>query len=233
MPYLFDILIIAVLALFAWRGAAKGLILSLCGLAAIFVAFFAAQFISDTFCQPVANIIRPIIVQSFSELVPDDPLTVVEVGPNQSTVGYSYTLDDLLDSIQKEGLFKGFSAFLEEGVKSKEVEESNLVSPLDALASYLAKAAARALLFGIVFFGGLLAWFLFSHALDLAFKLPILAEVNLAGGLIVGLVKGVLFTIVLVWLGQVTGVVPNPPETPVLSLFTVKKLWELLGSLPA
>ncbi|MDE6261399.1 MAG: CvpA family protein [Oscillospiraceae bacterium] len=233
MPYLFDILIIAVLALFAWRGAAKGLILSLCGLAAVFVAFFAAQFISDTFCQPVANILRPIITQSFSELVPEDPLTVVEVGPNQSTVGYSYTLDDLLDSIQKEGLFKGFSAFLEESVKNNAVEESGHLSPVDALAAYLAKAVARTLLFGIVFFGGLLAWFLFSHALDLAFKLPILAEVNLAGGLIVGLIKGVLFTIVLVWLGQVTGIVPNPPETPVLSLFTVKKLWELLGSLPA
>lgn len=233
MPYLFDILIIAVLALFAWRGAAKGLILSLCGLAAIFVAFFAAQFISDTFCAPVGNILRPIITQSFSELVPEDPLTVVEVGPNQSTVGYSYTLDDLLDSIRKEGLFKGFSAFLEEGVKNNAVEESGHLSPLDALAAYLAKAVARALLFGIVFFGGLLAWFLFSHALDLAFKLPILAEVNLAGGLVVGLVKGVLFSIVLVWIGQVAGVIPNPPETPILSLFSVKKLWELLGSLPS
>lgn len=233
MPYLFDILIIAVLALFAWRGAAKGLILSLCGLVAIFVAFFAAQFISDTFCRPVGSIIRPIITQSFSKLMPDDPLTVVEVGPNQSTVGYSYTLDDMLDAIQEEGLFKGFSTFLEEGVKNKEVEESNLVSPLNALAGYLSAAVARTLLFGIVFFGGLLAWFLLSHALDLAFKLPILAEVNLAGGLIVGLVKGVLFSIVLVWIGQVAGIIPNPPETPILSLFTVKKLWELLGSFPA
>ena len=151
MPYLFDILIIAVLALFAWRGAAKGLILSLCGLAAVFVAFFAAQFVSDTFCQPVANIIRPIIVQSFSELVPDDPLTVVEVGPNQSTVGYSYTLDDLLDSIQKEGLFKGFSAFLEGDAAKDAIQTSAHTSPLDALTSYLAKAVARTLLFGIVF----------------------------------------------------------------------------------
>lgn len=231
--YLFDIIIIALLVLFAWRGAAKGLILSLCGLAAVFVAFFAAQFISDTFCAPVGNILRPIIAQSFSELVPEDPLTVVEVGPNQSTVGYSYTLDDLLVSVQEKGLFKGFSDFLEEGVKNKAVEESSHASPLDALAGYLSKAIARTLLFGIVFIGVLLVWFLVSHALDLAFKLPILAEVNLAGGLIVGLVKGVLFTIVLVWLGQTAGVVPNPPETPVLSLFTVKKLWELLSGLPA
>ena len=37
--YLFDIIIVALLALFAWRGATKGLILSLCGLAAIFAAY--------------------------------------------------------------------------------------------------------------------------------------------------------------------------------------------------
>ncbi|MDE6280749.1 MAG: CvpA family protein [Oscillospiraceae bacterium] len=232
MPYLFDILIIAVLALFAWRGAAKGLILSLCGLAAILVAFFAAQFISDTFCAPVGNILRPIIVQTVRGAEPKSPVS--QTGTDgEPSANPGYTLDELLEQIQKNGLFEGFSAFLEGDAAKGAIQTSAHASPLDALATYLAKAVARALLFGIVFFGGLLAWFLLSHALDLAFKLPILAEVNLAGGLIVGLIKGVLFTIVLVWLGQVAGVVPNPPETPILSLFTVKKLWELLGSLPA
>ena len=35
------------------------------------------------------------------------------------------------------------------------------------------------------------------------------------------------------WLGQLGGVIPIPPETPVLSLFTVDRLWELLNELPA
>ena len=62
--YIFDILIVALLALFAWRGAAKGLVLSLCGLAAVFVAFFCAQFLSDQFCEPVGGILRPIVAQT-------------------------------------------------------------------------------------------------------------------------------------------------------------------------
>ena len=232
MPYLFDILIIAVLALFAWRGAAKGLILSLCGLAAVFVAFFAAQFLSDLFCAPVGGILRPIISHSFSGLMPDAQPVIVETEPNTYAPGFSYTLDDLLASIQEEGLFKGFSAFLEESAVKDAIQTSAHTSPLDALAGYLSKAIARTLLFGIVFIGILLIWFLVSHALDLAFHLPILAEVNLAGGLLIGLVKGALIAIVLVWLGQAAGVVPNPPEGPVLSLFTVDKLWELLDGLP-
>ena len=107
------------------------------------------------------------------------------------------------------------------------------MSPLDALAGYLSKAIARALLFGGSFLVILLIWFLVSHALDLAFHLPILSQVNTAGGLIAGLVKGGLLAVVLVWLGQLAGLIPVPPETPVLSLFTVDRLWELLSGLPA
>lgn len=228
--YLFDIIIVGLLALFAWRGAAKGLILSLCGLVAIFVAFFAAQFISEAFCAPVGNIIRPVIIQTVRGAEPEPP--AAQTDEEQS--GYSgYTLDELLEHIEHNGLFKGFSDFLEEGAAKNAIQSDRHLSPLEALSSYLARAIAKALLFGVVFFGVQLAWFLMSRALDLAFNLPILAQVNLAGGLIAGLVKGVLLSLVLVWLAQVAGFVPVPPETPVLSLFTVDKLWELLSTLPA
>ena len=78
MAYIIDIVIVLLLAFFAWRGAVKGLILSLCGLAAVFVAFFAAQFISDMFCVPVANIVRPIIAESIQKAAPG-----VEVAPGE------------------------------------------------------------------------------------------------------------------------------------------------------
>ena len=223
--YIFDIIIVALLALFAWRGAAKGLILSLCGLVAIFVVFFAAQFVSETFCAPVGNILRPIIIQSVRG-------ADAEPATNPADPESTYTVDELLASIQDKGLFAGFDHFLKQAVSNDTIGHSSL-SPLDALAGYLAKAIAKALLFGVVFFGGLLAWFLLSHALDLVFNLPILAEVNLAGGLIVGLVKGALLAVMLVWMGQLAGIIPNPAQTPVVSVFTVDKLWELLSTLPA
>ena len=224
MPYLFDIVIVALLAFFAWRGASKGLILSLCGLAAVFVAFFAAQFVSDTFCEPVGNILRPIVIQTVRGADAEP-----EVDPENPEAGY--TVDELLGSIQEKGLFEGFSEFLEQAVATDTVGHGPL-SPLDALAGYLSKGIAKALLFGLVFIAVQLAWFLVSHALDLAFKLPILAEVNLAGGVIIGFAKGILLVIVLVWLGQLSGVVPNPPDTPILSLFTVDRLSGLLEGLP-
>ena len=223
--YLIDMIILALLALFGWRGWAKGLVLSLCGLVAVFVAFFSAQFLSDQFCTPVSNILRPIIIQTVRG-------ADAEPAANPADPESTYTVDELLASIQEKGLFEGFSAFLEEGVKSNAVEQSDRLSPLEALASYLAQAAAKALLFGIVFISVMVAWFLVSHALDLAFQLPILSEVNTIGGLIIGLVKGALLTVVGVWLAQVAGFIPNPPDTPVVALFTVDRLWELLSTLP-
>lgn len=228
MTFLFDIAIIALLAFFAWRGAARGLVLSLCGLAAVFVAFFAAQFVAGRFSPPVAGIIRPVIVQSFQKVAPHPVIT----GEEDGETGPGYTLDELFASVEENGLFEGFSSFLKKGVEQDAVEEDHWITPAEALADYLAGGIARALLFAIVFLAVQLAWFLASHALDIAFKLPLLSEVNLAGGLLLGLVKGALLTVVLVWLGQLCGAVPAQPDTPVLSLFTVDRLWALLGGLP-
>ena len=226
MAYVFDIGIVLLLAFFGWRGAVKGLILSLCGLAAVFVAFFAAQFVSDTFCVPVAGILRPVIATSLREAAPEPGSAADQ--EEQS----AYTLDDLLASVRENGLFEGFVDFMDQGAADDAIE-SGSQSPVDALAGYLSRGIAKALLFGLVFVGVQMGWFLVSHMLDLAFKLPILAEVNLVGGLVLELVKGVLLIIVLVWLGQLAGLVPSQPETPILSLFTVERLSELLASLPA
>ena len=222
MSMFFDILIVLLLAFFAWRGAAKGLVLSLCGLAAVFVAFFAAYFISDAFCVPVANIIRPVITRNIEEAVHE--MEGLAVGGEQS----GYTVGDLLEYLKENELFQGFSDFIKQAVPA----DTEMPS-VNTLANYLSRGIAKVVLFAIVFIGVQIAWFLVSHALDLAFHLPILAEVNLAGGLAFGLVKGVLLIIVLVWLGQASGVVPPEPDTPILALFTVEGLSELLAKLPA
>lgn len=223
MSYLFDIFIIALLAFYAWRGAAKGLVLSLCGLITVFVAFFGARFISEQFYEPVSTIIRPLIAQALHEVEP------ATVGSAQA----AYSLEDMLFNLQQADLFSGFFNFLSDAVANHAIDASGASSLADAMASYLAKGIARAVLFALSYLAILLAWFLASHALDLAFQLPGLAQVNLAGGLILGLVKGVLLIVVLVWLGQLAGWVPAEPASPVLSLFTVDRLWELLHELPA
>ena len=244
--YLFDVIIVLILAFFAWRGAKKGLILTLCGLLGLFVAFFGAQFISTQFYQPVAHIVQPAIYQTIRNALPEpeqepsDPLPSDSVSAStppfdsQETIS-SYTLDQLLEILEEKGLYAGFSFFLdpsmlEEAIPDVEGVPESIVSTRN-LADYLAKLIAKAALFALSFLFILLIWFLVSHILDLAFQLPILAAVNTVGGLAVGLLKAVLIVFVLVWLGQLANVVPQNPTTPILTLFTPKGLSAFLDQL--
>lgn len=230
MDYIFDIIIAAILIFFAWRGAKKGLVLTLCGLVAVFVAFFGAQFVSGHFYGIVANVIEPGIYQSIVGVEPEAPApTEGENGEGEEETGVSFS--ELLDSIQDAGLFTGFSSFMEKAVADGSVRESKTMTPAQALADYLADVIAKAGLFALVFLVILLVWFLAAHALDLAFHLPILSTVNTAGGLVLGLIKAVMVVLVLVWAGQLSGKIPMEPTTPVLSLFTPRRVMEFLNQL--
>ena len=56
---IFDLIIVAILILFAALGAHRGLILSLCGLLAVVVAFVGASFVARTLSPMVADALEP------------------------------------------------------------------------------------------------------------------------------------------------------------------------------
>ena len=239
MPlYVFDILILAILAFFAWRGAKKGLILGVCSLAGIFLAFFGARLISSQFYLPVSNILEPGIYQTILGAEPESAADPQASNPPTYGPGDeiqepapTYTLDELLSPIHEAGLFSGLASFLDEAAADDAIQESETRTAAEALADYLAQLIAKAGLFALSFLLILLIWFLAGHILDLTFHLPILSAVNFAGGLALGLLKAALLVIVLVWLGQLAGWIPARPDTPLLSLFTLRSLGQMLNGL--
>lgn len=240
MPLLvFDILILAVLAFFTWRGAKKGLILTLCGFAGIILAFLGARLVSEAFYRPVSNILQPGVYQTILGAQPEDGAPESSQPPSSGNQGEdpqpapSYSLEELIQSIQEAGLFSGLASFLDQASDWQQLQTSPAPSPAQALSSYLAQLIAKAGLFVLSFLLILLVWFLAGHLLDLAFQLPILSAVNLAGGALIGLVKAALIVIVLVWVGQLAGWIPTDPDTPVLSLFTLQGIRQLLNGLLA
>ena len=59
---------------------------------------------------------------------------------------------------------------------------------------------ARIILFALAFIAILVAWWVMSHALDLAFHLPVLNTLNRLGGLVLGFGEGVALCFILCWL---------------------------------
>ncbi len=233
IKFLIDILIILVLIFFIWRGAKRGLILSLFSLAAIFVAFFAAQFVATNFYKPVANIMQPSIQLKIDEAVDAAKSSIsnrLEISSDEDTSSQSdYSLREVLNAIKDSGLYSGTYDFLDSAIDDKIVEVTTTAS--EAIASYLARLIATVLLFGLTFIIVLLLWFLIGRALDLAFKLPILSVINSIGGIALGLIKGILMILVLVWLARVFGIISDETAGPIASLMTTSRLSELLKTI--
>lgn len=245
--YIIDIAIVLILVFFAWRGAKKGLILTLFSLLSIFVAFFGARAVAVNFATPVANIIRPSIQLTIDKvLTGQTPETVPESSqPSSSTPSetpgegqddptvhsHDFSLEQILTLLDESGLFPGLRDYLAEAIEEKALEVTTTASA--AVSAYLAQLAATALLFGLSFVLILLIWFLVSRALDLAFKLPILSAVNTLGGLLLGLIKAILMVLVLVWLARLAGFITDTNAGPVVSLMSVERLSGLLRSLMA
>lgn len=254
--YIIDIIIILVLAFYVWRGVKKGLILTLFSLLAIFVAFFGAKAVAANFAKPVANIIRPSIQLTIEGVItgktpadlPADSPAPSESQPDSSPApsespeassapentpadNGDFTLQQILDLMGENEVFSGLRGFLEDAIKEKTLEVTTTAAA--AVSAYLARLIATALLFGLSFLLILLLWFLISQALDLAFKLPLLSAVNGIGGGLIGLIKGALVVMVVVWLARLAGFITDANAGPVTRLMTVQALGNLLRSLMA
>ena len=245
--YIIDIAIFLALAFFAWRGAKRGLILTLFSLLAIFVACFGARAVASTFSQPVADILRPSIQQSINGVLTGQtpgalpspgpegspsPAPEASAAPEDGTEPEpDFTLQEVLDLIGESELFSGLRGFLEEAVEEQVLEVTTTAAA--AVAAYLAQLAANALLFGLSFLLILLVWFLISRALDLTFRLPILSAVNTIGGLLIGLLKGVLLMLVVVWLARLCGLITDANAGPLARLMTIEGLSGMLRSMMA
>ena len=254
-PLVIDIIVLAILALFAWMGAKKGLILTIFSLLALFVAFFGARYVTDHFHEPVADIIRPSIQLAvddmLSGMIPDsgtiDPDSIdpdllpegvdPDMIPEDMEIEVEYdptghiTLQQILTFLDSMDEFPELRRLLRDAIEGEKIMVTT--NAVDAVVAYAAILAAKIILFALSFLLILLIWGLASRALDLTFKLPILSWINGVGGAIFGAIKGVAILLVVVWLGKTVGLLTPANMGPIVSMLTVEQLSELLYSVIA
>lgn len=200
MTYLiYDLAVVAVLALFAFWGSRKGLVLTLCSLAAVFVALIGASFLSDALAEPVAKAIEPAVTSSIHDTVTSYyQRSAAESTPGEETDWLGQLpLDKLLDPMRESKFFKGYVETFQKAVDDKAAEI--VTHAVQALAHFVAVQIAKTVIFILAFFGILIAWFFLSRALDLVARLPVLSTVNRWGGAAAGLAKGALALFIAAW----------------------------------
>ena len=216
MTYLiYDAVILILLLFFFLRGRKKGLILTLCGLASIFVALFGARMASDYFAPTVADLLAP----RFSPVIEE-----------QLDNGLEEKLDELLSSgeegnllvdlLTRFGVYDEVSAAIQNMVSGQTAQ--TITDVAFSLAHAVAEVVAGVLVFVVAFLAIMVLWFFLSHALDLAARLPVINGLNRTLGGLFGLLEGMLLLFLIAWvLRLLGGVIPQETveQTTLLHFF--------------
>ena len=222
-PILIDILIVAALVFFAWRGERRGFILTLCSLVAVLVAFVGATIITNAAAPKVAEYIQPKLEQSIQE-------TLDEKAQEVDLIDYFQAEDVMAALREKGGVYEWAADSLEDILR--DADFSSYTQQAAKTAAALAGQLSRSILFPIVFLLLLIAWFFVSHALVLVSKVPVINSLNHGLGGAIGLIKGVVVVYVAVWLlcGPLGAISPQmTQETHLLRLMTQYDPIGLLG----
>ena len=193
----FDIVIAALLLLALWRGYRRGFILTLCGFLAIFVALIGASVVSNVLAEPAARSIRP-IVEHHIQRVLDEQASEALSSAGQTAEHVTLPLQEALDMLKDTKLYRGFADAVQKSVNDGMVAATANAARI--IADYIAKQLAQMVLFLISFLLILILWFFISHALDLAFRLPVLSTLNRWSGAVLGLLRGGLLLFIACWL---------------------------------
>lgn len=188
MQYLiYDLIIVAVLALFVWRGWKKGLLLSLCGLVVALLAFWGAGFLADTLDDPIAHAVEPKLAELIQENLSD-----------QFTAD-SPDADPIEDLREMGGLYEWVADILEENRKTMDSMVLDTVQGVaQKAAQTIAVQVAHSVIFAVSFVILFVVLTLLLHALDLVAKLPGLHFCNGLGGGLIGLAKGCVILLVVI-----------------------------------
>ena len=204
-----DIVIAAVLLIYAVLGWKRGLIRSLAELAVMIVALLLANQIANAVTPGIVdNYLRPAAHSAIEDRV--DALAL-ETGDQALT---HETLEGVLDGIPFVGdsikglladrVFSAQDHLLEEGrslLLNTALEMADTV--LDSVVYDLVRSLLCALCFAVLSF--LLR--LVVKMLNLTFSLPGLKQINELGGLLLGVGKGLLLVCLGVWVLRLTGVI--------------------------
>ena len=201
MTYLvYDLIVVALLLFFLWRGYRKGFVMTLCSFLAIFVAFIGASMVSNALAEPVTQTIRPLVEESIYRLLEEQQVEVnVSSLLNSGMMGeIQIPLEEALTALKESSVYKGFADAIQEAVESGMVAAG--ANAAIVVVDYIARQVARGFLFVVSFGLIMILWSFMSRTLDLAFRLPVLSTLNRWCGGVLGLLKGGLIVFILCWL---------------------------------
>ena len=197
-----DLLIVAVLALSIILGWAKGLVRSLLTLASMILAFFlASQIANFTSDLIIEQVVRPAAHSAIEQYVNELDIT---------SFGGLIQIEPVLSIIENDLVREIVRLFLSNiNLPDQEMTRDTALRIGCGIADTVLRGVVRDILSaGICILCFVVISFLLRPviwAIEQAFQLPLLRQINRIGGLIAGTVRGILIVLIAVWALRVMG----------------------------
>ena len=218
LPTIINILLIVVLAVCAWQGFKKGIIMGIIGVLVIIMSLYGAQLLSDTFSYEVIPVMKPFVSGFMEPRIEETTYKVLGYEADENgDYHVNMSLADLLDSQPNSrteicrwvyrdlGLYDNIAEDMAQ--KTVTYSEQNSASISSSIETILCQS--------ITWYGGFLIAFILLFAVltvivnlpNLSFRIPYLGLLNDLGGLAIGLFTGILFCAIIAWALQFTGII--------------------------
>ena len=191
---IYDLIILAVLLLFALWGMHRGLVLTFFSLVAVLIGIVGAVLVANLWAPAVAGWVQPVLQPTVS--------SAIEAALPESAEQADLPIDDLIALLQDADLPFGLGDYLEDVLtEDLSLSTQTLVESLSqSLSGQLAQTIAYVGLFLVSFLLILILWMILGRTLDLVARLPGLHFLNKTGGFVLGAAKGMLLLFVCAWL---------------------------------
>lgn len=196
---LFDLIILALLALFVFLGMRRGLIMTLCGLVVSVVALVGAPVVADQVSPALAYLIQPAIQNAVQSNM--DQAVANSTATGAFSLGEGTFLGQLAESQFYQYFAQNAQQTVEEGIQNA------TTAVAASLSSSLAQTVAWLVVYVVAFVVILVVGKLVARVLNLAATLPGLHFLNTSLGGVCGLLTGLVLVAVLASLGVGFGLI--------------------------
>ena len=215
MTAIIDLVLLGILVICTWCGYKKGILMGLGGILCIVVAIYGGNLLANLFSFDVIPALKP-FASGYTErllMKKSDSKVLKQLGWEDST----FSVEDLLQQNPEERKTFAFACYKTLGVddptaermadKALDYADSNGGSVTDAVVLVLCETVSYVVCFTLGFLLILILLTVVGNLPNLSYKIPNLDLFNDIGGALLGLVTGLMFCVLLVWLLKFMGII--------------------------
>jgi len=212
MRFLFEALLLFIIAFCVWNGRKKGLVMCVGSILAIIISLYVGDLLGDTFAPALQPIMRPfvsgymdgtegIITENMNELLGTggSSLSVDEALAQNPDIRY----DLCVSSYKHAGIYT--SAAKEMADAAIALSEKDRSSLSAAIVDVMCQSLSYCLIFILFFLLSIIIITVLGNLFNLSFKIPDKDKLNTLGGTIAGAVTGILICMIITWVLRFCG----------------------------